>query len=118
MNRVSSVDSGFESSSSKSSTLTTNSSLHCPVWSWKVDRMWTLQQKLEKQKSNPNENVENDESEKTNYFMESLKFGADLQRNFLPVTSKSLKSFKEDEIETKSLYMFDYNTKRSNYLNK
>ena len=123
MNRAPSVDSGFESNSSKNSTLTSNSSLHCPVWSWKVDRMWTLQQKLEKQKSVANEEHNENEGENTDYFMESLKFGANLQSNFLPSSMPKPPKVKtnprnENDIETKSLYMFDYDTKKSNYLNK
>ena len=114
-----SIDSGFDSSSSKSSTSTTNSSMHCPVWTWKVDRMWDLQQKLEKQKSMNDKDEGQGTMEHTNYFMESLKFGADLQSNFLPQNSSS-SQMKEEKIkdcddEKKSLYMFDYNTKNSNY---
>ena len=83
--------------------------------------MWDLQQKLEKQKSMNDKDEGQGTMEHTNYFMESLKFGADLQSNFLPQNSSSsqmkeekIKDCKDDE-EKKSLYMFDYNTKNSNY---
>ena len=68
--------------SSMKSTLSTNSSnMHCPIWTWKVDRLWDLQQKLAQQQKSTEYN-ESQESANINYFMESLKFGADLQRNF------------------------------------
>ena len=112
----------FESRASKKSTLTTNSSImHCPVWTWKVDRMWDLQQKLAQQQKSTEDTVKGQEStmkQNTNYFIESLKFGADLQRNFLqPQNTDGRKKIIVDnnEEDTKSFYMFDYNTKKSNY---
>ena len=95
------------------STLTTNSNMHCPIWTWKVDRLWDLQQKLAQQQKSTEYN-ESQESTNINYFMESLKFGADLQRNFyLPKREK--KVVKNTEEDTKSFYMYDYNTKKSKY---
>ena len=113
---------GSRASSSMKSTLTTNSSImHCPVWTWKVDRMWDLQQKLAQQQKSTEDTVKGQEStmkQNTNYFIESLKFGADLQRNFLqPQNTDGRKKIIVDnnEEDTKSFYMFDYNTKKSNY---
>ena len=103
--------------SSMKSTLSTNSSnMHCPIWTWKVDRLWDLQQKLAQQQKSTEYN-ESQESANINYFMESLKFGADLQRNFLlPKRTKREKKIVENtEEDTKSFYMYDYNTKKSKY---
>ena len=83
--------------------------------------MWDLQQKLAQQQKSTEDTVKGQEStmkQNTNYFMESLKFGADLQRNFLlPQNTDGRKKIIVDnnEEDTKSFYMFDYNTKNSNY---
>ena len=78
--------------------------------------MWDLQQKLAQQQKSTEYN-ESQESTNINYFMESLKFGADLQRNFLlPKRTKREKKIVENtEEDTKSFYMYDYNTKKSKY---
>ena len=107
---------GSRASSSMKSTLSTNSNMHCPIWTWKVDRLWDLQQKLAQQQKSTEYN-ESQESTNINYFMESLKFGADLQRNFyLPKSTEREKIIVENtEEDTKSFYMYDYNTKKSKY---
>lgn len=117
-------DSGFESSKNSSlhNSSSTNSSIyHCPVWSWKVDRLWRLQNKTHDIKDQGCDAVEDSD---TNYYLESLKFGAELQANFLPslqqksVKVNAVKAASMDDINRscKSVYKFDHHSRNSNYL--
>lgn len=95
-----SFDSGFSSCSSSSS-----NSYNCPVWSWKIDRIWSLQQKMQSQQSEEWQNWASNKSTETNFYLESLKYGADLQSSFLPEKKKL-------DLQNGN----QYNTRKSNYI--
>ena len=133
MNRDS-FDSGL--GSSQTSSLNSTSSYQCPVWSWKVDRIWNLQKKLEievsKQANHDTQQSFDTTSSngEVNFFLESLKFGADLQSNFLTirplrkvptraravVTSDCVEAKKDIISNQGSIYKFDHGTRNSNYV--
>ncbi len=133
MNRDS-FDSGL--GSSQTSSLNSTSSYQCPVWSWKVDRIWNLQKKLEievsKQANHDTQQSFDTTSSngEVNFFLESLKFGADLQSNFLTirplrkvptraravVTSDCVEAKKDIISNQGSIYKFDHGTRNSSYV--